>query len=601
MKLISRLTGGLSVGQKLASAFVVVIAMLLVAISVGVVSIGSVAGKVKNGYATALIAMRASGDAYNMHVSELQNVADGGKVMAMHRGDVATFEQDMATLSKQPLTGSERAAVAAVNSSYASWQKEDAHILNLTKNGDDGVSGEIIDGRSNAVADDLSQKLDALSTTLRKDADANKAASSSSATTEMLILSALALLAAGGLVFVLRGLIVPPLMRLVRAAEGIAEGDVDQHVDVTSNDELGRVGRAFERMSEYLTEMAGVADKLGDGDLTAEANPRSDRDVLGNACAKMTASMRKVIGEVTQSATTMSSSSQQMAATSEEAGRATGEIAHAVSDVAQGAERQMAMVEDVRASAEEVARAVSESAQNAQATAEVAHEARDAAQEGMLAADQANEAMHAVRDSSALVTTTIRELASKSQQIGEIVETITGIAEQTNLLALNAAIEAARAGEQGRGFAVVAEEVRKLAEESQHAAQEISGLIGAIQGETGKAVDVVEDGAKRTEEGTAVVEQTRQSFQRIGTAVDDMAGRIEQIAAASEQIAQNASAMQQNIVEVAAVAEESSASTEQVSASTQETSASAEEIAASAQELSSNAEALQSLVAHFQI
>jgi methyl-accepting chemotaxis protein len=122
--------------------------------------------------------------------------------------------------------------------------------------------------------------------------------------------------------------------------------------------------------------------------------------------------------------------------------------------------------------------------------------------------------MRAVRDSSAAVTTAIRELASKSEQIGAIVQTITGIAEQTNLLALNAAIEAARAGEQGRGFAVVAEEVRKLAEESQHAAEEISTLIAAMQGETSKAVGVVEDGAQRTADGAKVVEETREAFLR---------------------------------------------------------------------------------------
>src|SRR5207302_5108290 len=118
----------------------------------------------------------------------------------------------------------------------------------------------------------------------------------------------------------------------------------------------------------------------------------------------------------------------------------------------------------------------------------------------------------AVRESSAAVTEAIGELASKSEQIGGIVETITGIAGQTNLLALNAAIEAARAGEQGRGFAVVAEEVRKLAEESQRAAASIASLIEQIQGETQKAVEVVEDGAARTEEGVETAAAASDAF-----------------------------------------------------------------------------------------
>src|SRR5205823_13031346 len=128
-------------------------------------------------------------------------------------------------------------------------------------------------------------------------------------------------------------------------------------------------------------------------------------------------------------------------------------------------------------------------------------EAGRAAGDGVAAAAQANHAMQSVRDSSQAVSDAIDGLAAKCQQIGAIVQTITGIAEQTNLLALNAAIEAARAGEQGRGFAVVAEEVRKLAEESQEAAASIAELIEQIQGETQKAVEVVEDGAARTEEG----------------------------------------------------------------------------------------------------
>src|SRR5213075_2494444 len=117
--------------------------------------------------------------------------------------------------------------------------------------------------------------------------------------------------------------------------------------------------------------------------------------------------------------------------------------------------------------------------------------------------EHATEAIRHVAASSEQVGAAIQDLAERSERIGGIVDTITGIAEQTNLLALNAAIEAARAGEQGRGFAVVAEEVRKLAEESQSAAAQISGLVGEIQTETNKVVEVVTDSAKRTEDGVA--------------------------------------------------------------------------------------------------
>jgi methyl-accepting chemotaxis protein len=388
--------------------------------------------------------------------------------------------------------------------------------------------------------------------------------------TRMIAVAAAALLLAAALAFAITRSITRPLAVLVERLGALQEGAI----------------------ADLGTGIAAMAE----GDLTVELDPETptiehvSRDELGlasasfNQIAERTAatvetyrSMRvkltELLGRVSASSSTVSAASQQMASTSEEAGRAVGEIANAVSEVASGAERQARMVEVARESTEE--------------TGEVAREARAVAGEGVTAAEQADEAMRAVRESTGAITDAIGELAAKSEQIGGIVETITGIAGQTNLLALNAAIEAARAGEQGRGFAVVAEEVRKLAEESQQAAASISELVGEIQGETQRVVEVVHDGSRRTEEGAEVVARAREAFERIGATVDEMGGRIARIAEATS--------------EVAAVAEESSASTEQVSASTQETSASTQEIAASAQELARTAEELSTLVGQFRL
>ena len=501
--------------------------------------------------------------AADMHFSQTRYIIIPG-LRADFESDRSAFRADLAKLRAvtPPSLSGKLASVAATAKQF---DAVDATLWAAVQAGDATQANRILAGSANDTSDRLVAALTGYQAAVRGEetsANATFASTQSSATwltAGLLVVSALAAVALA--LLLARGL-VRKIRAMLAAAERIADGDLTVDVEVHSNDELGEMGRAFQRMIERL---------------------------------------RETVGRISTTATSVSSASQEMASTSEEAGKAVAEIAHAVSDVAAGAERQVRMVESARGAVEEVSQAVQESAVSAQETAAAAEHARELARQGVDAAEQVAVGMESVRSSTGAVTTVMQTLASKSEEIGGIVETITGIAGQTNLLALNAAIEAARAGEQGKGFAVVAEEVRKLAEESQNAAASIAELIAQVQQETQRAVDAVEEGARRTEEGSATVSQARAAFEQIGESVDDMNSRIAQIAGATQQIAASAEKVQNGIVEVASVAEQSSASTEQVSASTEQTSASTQQIASSAGELARTAEELAGIIGEFRL
>lgn len=190
----------------------------------------------------------------------------------------------------------------------------------------------------------------------------------------------------------------------------------------------------------------------------------------------------------------------------------------------------------------------------------------------------------------------ISQLGERSKEIGQIVETISGIAGQTNLLALNAAIEAARAGEQGRGFAVVADEVRKLAEQSQGAAQQIAGLIGEIQSETDKAVVSMENGTSKVKAGTGIVNEAGETFEKIIVMVTDVAQKVEQISTRIRGLARGSQHVVASIHQFEELTTKTVEEVQTVSATTEEQAASMEEIASSSQCLSQMAAELQQAI-----
>ncbi|HYZ80358.1 MAG TPA: HAMP domain-containing methyl-accepting chemotaxis protein, partial [Solirubrobacteraceae bacterium] len=540
-----------------------------------------------------------STDTYGMQGSLLLSTLDGARYAADHQGDVRRFASDLSALRPQLTTSSDRAALADIQQAFAGWKALDARAVALLRaRGQSRAAAQATNAADHATGP-LSHAAQKLSGIVSTEDRHSASSSKSSAILISIILAVISILLGIGIVILQSRRIVGGVRRMLKAAKRLSRGEVERDVIVRGKDEIAAMGHAFNEVIGYLRETAGAAGEMGAGNFAVEIAPRSDQDALRNAFVEMRDRVGEVVRAISGTSDALNSSSLQMASTTQQVGRAIDEIAESVGQVASGAEEQVRAVDQVRAMSEEVATASRASSASAAETAQAAAEARASAEVGEHAVAKVDEAMRGVQTSSADVSAAIRQLGEKSGRIGGIVDTITAISEQTNLLALNAAIEAARAGEQGKGFAVVAEEVRKLAEESQHAAALIADLVDEIRSGTERAVTVVEQGVRQTDEGARTVTEARESFRQIRDNVESMTARIELIAASSEQIVESATRMLENVSSVANVAEESSASTEQVSAATQQTSASTQQIASSAQELSATADELQRLVSQF--
>ncbi|NSZ18238.1 methyl-accepting chemotaxis protein [Agrobacterium vitis] len=316
------------------------------------------------------------------------------------------------------------------------------------------------------------------------------------------------------------------LKKIKSVADAVAIGDLDQDIDIRTNDEIRDVVESVKVMTGNLRETAAIANQIADGNLTVAPKSLSDKDTLGQSLQLMVERLRGVVADALSASDNVSSGSQQLSSASEQ--------------VSQGATEQASSAEEASASMEEMAANIKQNADNAAQTEKIA---RQSSKDAEASGEAVNRAVGAMR--------TIAEKISIVQEI----------ARQTDLLALNAAVEAARAGEHGKGFAVVASEVRKLAERSQAAAAEISTLSGQtvqVATEAGemltrlvpdirKTAELISEISAACREQDIGASQINEAIQQLDKVTQQNAGASEEMSATSEELAAQAEELQTSI------------------------------------------------------
>ncbi len=289
------------------------------------------------------------------------------------------------------------------------------------------------------------------------------------------------------------------------------------------------------QLYELTARLQDIAE--GDGDLTARLNVQSNDEagVVARWFDHFVVKLEAMVQTLVRSASGVTQASKDLTRIMEGSLHSMKEVAQEVAQVRNAVVANADHVHSTTAGIQQISGTAQIIAGVGQAAAMLSMDARTSAEQGQTAATDLIQSSQDLVLATNEVAGTVAELQQLSGKIEEIVQLISRFAAQTNLLSLNAAIEAARAGEQGRGFAVVAEEVRKLADGSANAADEIGSIVGLILHKTNDVVRAMAHAQRKVDEGSAKSELIRQGIQGIAMRIEQVGDKIEDIAAATEQ------------------------------------------------------------------